>query len=136
AAWAGPNMWTACVAPLIVTLVIRTVAGLQMMFGVMTASRFECPWLWLTRAVANAVPTGPSFEPMRRSMWAISLPLPARASPMNMDMMRLLEVVRGVLGRCEGLYTVACRNAKEKLLLDGETGVRGQRPSSMHARSR
>src|SRR5947209_890582 len=40
AACAGPNICTACGAPLIVTLVMRTVAGLQTRFGVSTASKF------------------------------------------------------------------------------------------------
>ena len=34
AAWAGPNICTACLAPLMVTLVISTVAGLQIRLGV------------------------------------------------------------------------------------------------------
>src|SRR3954454_18885166 len=38
--WAGPNIWTACFMPLIVTLVISTVAGFTARFGVRTASRF------------------------------------------------------------------------------------------------
>ena len=41
AAWAGPNICTACFAPLIVTLVIITVAGLTATLGVRTARRFE-----------------------------------------------------------------------------------------------
>ena len=43
------------------TLVIRTVAGLAIRFGVRTASRLVCPADWLARALANAMPTGPSF---------------------------------------------------------------------------
>ena len=45
AAWAGPNICTACLAPLMVTFVIITVAGLTARFGVRTASRFEWPSL-------------------------------------------------------------------------------------------
>ena len=41
AAWAGPNICTACFIPLIVTLVIITVAGLTARLGASTASRFE-----------------------------------------------------------------------------------------------
>src|SRR6476660_2529812 len=89
--WAGPNIWTACLAPLIVTLVIITVAGLQIRFGVTTASRLEWPALWLARALANATPTGPSLLPISRSMWEISLPSPTRASPMYMDTMQTPE---------------------------------------------
>ena len=40
AAWAGPNICTACFMPLIVTLVIITVDGLTARFGVNTANRF------------------------------------------------------------------------------------------------
>ncbi len=61
AAWAGPNICTACFMPLIVTLVIITVAGLTARFGVSTASRFEWPSLCRARALANATPTGPSL---------------------------------------------------------------------------
>ena len=71
--------------PLIVTLVIITVAGFTARLGVSTASRLVWPSLCRARALAKAAPTGPSFEPINRSMWAISLPSPARASPMNMD---------------------------------------------------
>ena len=38
---AGPNIWTACFIPLIVTLVISTVAGLAIRLGVSTASRLR-----------------------------------------------------------------------------------------------
>src|SRR5262245_56261370 len=84
AAWAGPNICTACFAPLMVTLVIITVFGLQTILGETTASKLECPADWLARALANATPTGPSFGPINRSMWATSLPSPARASPTYM----------------------------------------------------
>src|SRR3990172_7528963 len=83
--WAGPNICTAWVAPLMVNLVMRTVAGLAIRLGVRTASRLEWPWVWRARALAKATPTGPSIEPIKRSMWATSLPSPTRASPMNMD---------------------------------------------------
>src|SRR5258708_39975643 len=43
AAWAGPNICTACFRPLMVTLVISTVAGLQGQFGAMSASRVLWP---------------------------------------------------------------------------------------------
>src|SRR3954452_12665051 len=62
--WAGPNIWTACFIPLIVTLVIITVAGLASRLGSRTASRLEWPLDWLARALAKAAPTGPSLEPI------------------------------------------------------------------------
>src|SRR5438034_485838 len=80
---AGPNICTACFAPLMVTLVISTVAGLASKFGVSTANKFEWPSLCRARALANAPPTGPSLLPIKRSIWAISFPSPASASPMN-----------------------------------------------------
>ena len=91
--WAGPNICTACFIPLIVTLVIRTVAGLTARFGVSTASRLVCPSDWVARALAKAAPTGPVFEPISRSMWAISLPSPTRASPMFMVMLLAMAFV-------------------------------------------
>ena len=54
AAWAGPNICTACGRPLIVTLVISTVAGLQIRFGARTASRLE----WPLRLVGQGVGEG------------------------------------------------------------------------------
>src|SRR5947209_8774299 len=81
AAWAGPNNCTACVAPLIVTLLLMTVSGLAGRLGVTTASRLVCPSDSLTKAWANAAPTGPFFDPSSKSIWATSLPSPTRASP-------------------------------------------------------
>src|SRR5262249_9295513 len=69
-----------------VTLVMSTVAGLQIRLGVKTASKCECPAFWSASALAKATPTGPSLEPINRSMCAISLPSPDNASPMYMDM--------------------------------------------------
>ena len=40
AAWAGPNICTACMAPLIVTLLDMIVSGLAGRLGATTASRF------------------------------------------------------------------------------------------------
>ena len=54
AAWAGPNICTACRMPLIVTLVIITVAGLTAKLGVSTANRLLWPSLWRANALANA----------------------------------------------------------------------------------
>src|SRR3954454_18653070 len=81
AACAGPNIWTACVAPLIVTLLDITVSGFAGRFGATTARRFVWPSFWLMKASANASPTGPSFDPISRSMWATSFPSPTRDSP-------------------------------------------------------
>src|SRR3954468_8500071 len=86
AACAGPNICTAWVAPLIVTLLAMIVSGLAGRFGATTASRLVCPSFWLTRAPANASPTGPSFEPIRRSIWATSAPSPTRDSPTMMEL--------------------------------------------------
>src|SRR6188472_326301 len=83
AAWAGPNIWTACLAPLMVTLLKSSVSGLAGRFGVTTASRVEKPSLSLDSAWAKALPAGPDFDPMIRSMWAISLPSPTSDSPMK-----------------------------------------------------
>ena len=55
---AGPNIWTACFIPLIVTLVIRIVAGFTSKLGARTASRFECPSDWFARALAKASADG------------------------------------------------------------------------------
>ncbi len=68
AACAGPNICTAWVAPLIVTLLAISVSGLAGRLGATTARRFVCPSFWLSRAAANAWPTGPPFDPIRRSM--------------------------------------------------------------------
>src|SRR3954451_6397438 len=81
AACAGPNICTAWVAPFIVTLLAMIVSGLAGRLGATTARRFVCPSFWLRRAPANASPTGPLLEPMRRSMWATSLPSPTSDSP-------------------------------------------------------
>ena len=54
ACWAGPNICTACFAPLIVTLLNITVAGLQSRFGATTASSDVNPSLLLVKALANA----------------------------------------------------------------------------------
>src|SRR3954466_5172866 len=98
AAWAGPNICTAWVAPLIVTLFDMIVSGLAGRVGATTASRFVCPSFWLMRACANASPTGPSLEPIRRSTCATSLPSPTSDSPTsNVAAMKpLLPMVVGV----------------------------------------
>src|SRR5262249_9288303 len=115
AAWAGPNICTACLAPWVVTLVIRTVAGLQIRLGVSTASKLEWPRVWPARALANATPTGPSLEPINRSMWATSLPSPTSASPMYMDMVCFLRNAVSVLHNAKDYIRRWMGRRKEKL---------------------
>ena len=61
AAWAGPNICTACLAPLIVTLLKSRVSGLAGRFGVTTASRVEKPSLLLDSAWVNALTGRPGL---------------------------------------------------------------------------
>ncbi len=51
AACAGPNICTACVAPLIVTLLKRMVSGFAGRFGVTTASSVLKPSFWFESAL-------------------------------------------------------------------------------------
>src|SRR5215831_13286587 len=81
AACAGPNIWTAWPAPLMVTLLNITVSGFAGTFGARTASNPLCPDVCSARRWAKAEPTGPSFDPIIRSMCATSLPSPTRDSP-------------------------------------------------------
>src|SRR5665213_1653640 len=81
AACAGPNIWTACLAPLIVTLLKRIVSGLAGRFGATTASSVVKPSLLFVSALQNAAPAGPVLEPMIRSICATSLPSPTSDSP-------------------------------------------------------
>src|SRR5438874_3026099 len=81
AACAGPNICTACLAPLIVTLLKRSVSGFAGRFGATTASSVVNPSLLFESALQKAAPAGPDFEPMIRSMCATSLPSPTRDSP-------------------------------------------------------
>src|SRR6187401_1116186 len=81
AAWAGPNICTACLAPLIVTLLNRSVSGLHGRLGATTANSVVKPSLLFASALQNAEPAGPVFEPMIKSMCATSLPSPTSDSP-------------------------------------------------------
>ena len=83
AACAGPNICTACPAPLIVTLLKRSVSGFAGRFGVTTASSVLKPSFWFESAWVKAAPAGPDFDPMIRSMCATSLPSPTSDSPMK-----------------------------------------------------
>src|SRR6516165_5908059 len=78
---AGPNICTACLAPLIVTLLNKIVGGLHNRFGATTASNVLNPSLLLVRAFANAVSAALPRGPMIRSIWATSLPSPTSDSP-------------------------------------------------------
>src|SRR5262245_41738545 len=80
---AGPNICTACFAPLMVTLLNITVAGLHTRFGATTASRDVKPSLLLVSALQNADSTALPRGPINRSMWATSLPSPTSDSPMH-----------------------------------------------------
>ena len=62
AAWAGPNICTACLAPLIVTLLKRIVSGLAGRFGATTASRVVKPSLLFASALQKAWPAGPDLR--------------------------------------------------------------------------
>src|SRR5437899_7003868 len=81
AAWAGPNICTACFAPLIVTLLNRSVSGFAGRLGATTARSVVKPSLLFASALQKAAPAGPVFEPMIKSMCATSLPSPTRDSP-------------------------------------------------------
>src|SRR5213596_3666668 len=83
AACAGPNICTAWVAPLMVTLLKRSASGLAGRFGLTTARRVLCPSRWFAKAFTNACPAGPDFDPMIKSMWATSFPSPTSDSPMK-----------------------------------------------------
>src|SRR5262245_12358094 len=78
---AGPNICTACLAPLIVTLLNSTVEGLQAKFGATSASSEVKPSLLFVKAFANAVSAALPRGPIKRSMWATSLPSPTSDSP-------------------------------------------------------
>src|SRR5574340_47793 len=64
-----------------VTLLNITVLGLQGRLGAITARREVNPSLLFVRALQNADSTALPRGPMRRSMWATSLPSPTRDSP-------------------------------------------------------
>src|SRR5207247_2109652 len=83
AAGDGPNIWTACVARLMVTLLKRSASGFAGRFGLTTARRVLCPSRWFDKAFTNACPAGPDFDPMIKSMWATSFPSPTSDSPMK-----------------------------------------------------
>src|ERR1700704_2099304 len=81
AACAGPNICTACVAFLMVTLLKRSVSGFAGRLGVTTASNLVKPSVLFANVLTKACPAWPDFDPMIRSMWATSFPSPTRDSP-------------------------------------------------------
>src|SRR3989441_11376999 len=81
AACAGPNICTACVAFLMVTLLKRSVSGFAGRLGVTTASSLVKPSVLFANVLTKACPAWPDFDPMIRSMWATSFPSPTRDSP-------------------------------------------------------
>ena len=89
---AGPNICTACLAPLIVTLLNSTVLGLRSRFGATTASSVVKPSLLLASALANAARPPSRAGPMIRSMWATSLPSPTSDSPTSILLINAILV--------------------------------------------
>src|SRR6267378_3818261 len=81
AACAGPNICTACVAFLMVTLLNRIVSGFAGRLGVTTARSLVKPSVLFANVLTKACPAWPDFDPMIRSMWATSFPSPTRDSP-------------------------------------------------------
>src|SRR5437660_1553690 len=81
AACAGPNICTACVAFLMVTLLKRSVSGFAGRLGVTTASSLVKPSVLFANVLTKACPAWPDFDPMIRSMWATSFPSPTKDSP-------------------------------------------------------
>src|SRR5213596_3090906 len=68
AACAGPNIWTACVAFLMVTLLKRRVSGFAGRLGVTTASSLVKPSVLFANVLTKACPAWPDFDPMIKSM--------------------------------------------------------------------
>src|SRR5262245_39101938 len=78
---AGPNICTACFAPLMVTLLNITVFGLHARFGEITVNSDVKPYLLSVSALEMAVSPALLRGPMSRSMCATSLPSPTSDSP-------------------------------------------------------
>src|SRR5256884_2380778 len=62
------NIWTACVAFLMVTLLKRSVSGFAGRLGVTTASSLVKPSVLFANVLTKACPAWPDFDPMIRSM--------------------------------------------------------------------
>src|SRR5215470_9964858 len=112
ACWAGPNICTACLAPLMVTLLNRTVAGLHSRFGPITARSDVKPSLLFVRAFANADSAALPRGPMMRSMWATSLPSPTSDSPTQSPLITAMAISLArnfmTLNRRAGEFRRAC----------------------------
>src|SRR6185503_2658474 len=78
---AGPNICTACLAPLMVTLLNRIVLGFVSRFGATTAKSDVNTSLLLVSALQNAVSTAEPRGPISRSTCATSFPSPTSDSP-------------------------------------------------------
>src|SRR5580693_2698767 len=89
---AGPNICTACLAPLIVTLLNKIVEGLTARLGARTARRDVKPSLLLTSALAKALSAALPRGPMMRSIWATSLPSPTSDSPTRSLLILAMEI--------------------------------------------
>src|SRR5262249_31610641 len=74
-------IWTACLAPLMVTLLNNKVLGLHCRLGPITARSAVNPSLLFVNAWQNADSAALPRGPMMRSIWATSLPSPTNASP-------------------------------------------------------
>src|SRR5215471_347106 len=66
-----------------VALLANSVIGFTGSPGRSTATNGTCPWRGAARAVAQAVPTGPSRSPSTVLTWAASAPSPMKLSPIS-----------------------------------------------------
>src|SRR5690606_634213 len=83
------------------------VEGLGGRFGLMTPRRGVCHADSWVRPEAKAVPTGPSFSPIIRSICATSGPFPMRASPTKNKKIHLAH-------RVSNLSILTCGIAKDE----------------------
>src|SRR4051812_46056613 len=99
-----------------VTLLNISVSGFAARFGVTTASSVVKPSLLFVSALQNATPAGPVFEPMMRSMCAISLPSPTRDSPRKKSAIesRSFERCEVAAGSSGDPYTASAAERLEK----------------------
>src|SRR5439155_27376118 len=119
---AGPNICTACFAPLMVTLLKSSVSGLAGRFGATTASRVVKPSLLFVSALQKALPAGPDFDPMIRSTCATSLPSPTSDSPRKKSAAienSSEKVVSKMLWRAGGAWLAGEWHAKRSRLSAG-----------------
>src|SRR5215217_9624970 len=133
AACAGPNICTACLAPLMVTLLNRMVSGLAGRFGATTASRVVKPSLLFVSALQNATPAGPDFEPMTRSMCATSLPSPTSDSPRKKS--AAIGRTPVVKGGYQSGQTVRPKNAQSGRACRRITAIAGQEAGRLYQKT-